>query len=156
MYNFLTSIIKLSNLVHRQPQPETRYSKFYNLCKLMLYLERKWVQPEGRYCIVDLTSPLFVANNIDQKNFPKYAQESFEYNILFLTVLYFRWAGRDSNSHTLRRQILSLLRLPIPPPALGVNFTIIPYFFPKQQLFIISTACPPVNFSGTQYWYGMG
>ncbi len=122
----------------------------------MLYLERKWVQPEGRYCIVDLTSPLFVANNIDQKSFPKYDRESFEYNILFLTVLYFRWAGRDSNSHTLRRQILSLLRLPIPPPALGVNFTIIPYFLILQQLFIISTACPPVNFSGTEYWYGMG
>jgi hypothetical protein len=29
-----------------------------------------------------------------------------------------RWARRESNSHTFRWQILSLLRLPVSPPAL--------------------------------------
>lgn len=33
----------------------------------------------------------------------------------------FVWAGRDSNSHALRRRVLSAVRLPISPPALGTN-----------------------------------
>lgn len=134
----------------------------YNLSKLLLYIERKCLlfwYIQGYCCSIlhplDLSQILSQIIYIDWKSFPKYNQESFGCNILFLIALYFRWAGRDSNSHTLRRQILSLLRLPIPPPALGFNFTIIPYFFPKQQFFIIFAACPPVNFSGTQYWYGM-
>lgn len=51
-------------------------------------------------------------------------------------ILPFLCPGSDSNRHTSRRQILSLLRLPISPPGLpGLQYYIIPFNFLHNYFF---------------------